>query len=162
MSLSPKTASALAYILNNYPHPADLSKARVLKMLYLADWVMAARHGHTITDIDWYFNHYGPYMRDIEDAVRSSSLFKWRSGVNMYGSPKETLTLRHSGQPKIDLDPSERQVIDRVIDRTQTLNFSEFLSLVYRTYPVKNSDKYTDLDLVALAKKFQQKKERNS
>lgn len=156
--LSPRVEDALAYILSHYPYPNDLSKARTVKLLYLSDWVMAVHEGRQLTDVDWFFNHYGPYVVDIEDAVRASERLQWRRGVNAFGSPKETLVTKTETSSWPNLSSRDKEVIDHVISETQDLNFTEFLSLVYSTFPVTNSDRYDELDLPALAKEFAAKR----
>src|SRR5687767_14879894 len=95
-----KLTSVMAYFCARYPHKDELSKARLTKMVYLADWRMALEHGDQITDIQWIFNHYGPYVHDVEDRAKESPLFKVRSTVNAYGSPAEIIQLvDDSGKP---------------------------------------------------------------
>jgi hypothetical protein len=153
-NLSPKVRDVLVYLLQKYPYQRDLSKARTIKFLYLCDWLSAVERGQTVTDIDWYFNHYGPYVRDIENQVRSSPEIRWQSGRNAYGTPKETLAWRQQPIGKPRLSRTDREVIDRVISETESMNFTEFLNLVYNTYPVKRTEKYEGMDLLQLAKQY--------
>ncbi|MEZ5578109.1 MAG: hypothetical protein R3F40_00950 [Candidatus Competibacteraceae bacterium] len=32
-------------------------------MIYLADWFSSLADGKKLTDIEWLFNHYGPYVK---------------------------------------------------------------------------------------------------
>ena len=55
----------LAYIITKYPYESELSKARLTKLVYLSDWESSVSRGKSITDLEWYFNHYGPYIDEI-------------------------------------------------------------------------------------------------
>lgn len=66
----------VAYILKNYPNKKDLSKARVTKMVYLVDWRAAFDLGSQATDIQWYFDNYGPFVYTINDMVEEMSIFE--------------------------------------------------------------------------------------
>ncbi len=44
----------IAYYCDRYPHKEELSKARLTKMVYLADWKSAIVHGKQISDIKWF------------------------------------------------------------------------------------------------------------
>jgi hypothetical protein len=46
----------VAYLCHEYPHKGELSKARLTKMVYLADWRSAIERGSQVTDIEWVFN----------------------------------------------------------------------------------------------------------
>ncbi|MFC0274215.1 Panacea domain-containing protein [Metabacillus herbersteinensis] len=39
-------------------------------MVYLADWYSALKNGKQLTNIEWYFDHYGPYVVDVYNAVK--------------------------------------------------------------------------------------------
>src|SRR4051794_38716589 len=80
---------AMAYICRNYPHKDELSNARVTKMVYLADWRSAITRGKQLTDTEWKFDHYGPFVYDILDIARDGPAFKVISTQNPYGAPKD-------------------------------------------------------------------------
>lgn len=148
-----KLHDVIAYFCANYPFPDELSKARLTKMVYLADWRMAIDSGRQITDIEWVFNHYGPYVRVIERVAVSSPDFEVESGTNVFGAPKETIRVRE-GVNWPSLIAEEQEALDFVIEATEQLTFADFLSLVYSTYPVKTSAKYEHLDLPSLASQY--------
>lgn len=148
-----KIADVAAYICAKYTFPQDLSKARLTKMVYLADWRAAILHGQQITPISWYFNDHGPYVFDVVDEVRRDPRFVIQQTVNAYGSPKEVIGL--GSQPGVlDLSPNEIAAIDHVIAISKDRNFSAFVRLVYSTFPVVVSPRYSTFDLVALAEKY--------
>lgn len=141
----------VAYICAKYPHKNELSKARLTKLVYLSDWRSALVSGETVTSINWKFNHYGPYVDDVMDVVRSDKSFTVRGEVNMFGSPKETIYYNGS-EPEVDGD--DKKIIDFVISKTKNLTWDGFIKLVYSTYPVLVSEKQTYLDLSAIAARY--------
>ena len=83
----------IKYLYLNYPYKYELSKARVVKMIYLADWKYAMLYQRQLTNINWYFNHYGPYVSDVIDAIRDDNDFTIHTQTNMYGEPKELIKI---------------------------------------------------------------------
>lgn len=56
----------VAYVCRNYPYKDELSNARVTKkVVYLAGWRSAITRGRQLTDLEWEFSHYGPYVSDV-------------------------------------------------------------------------------------------------
>jgi len=149
-----KLVDALTYLLSQYPYPADQSNARVTKMLYLADWVHCLRHEMPITDIEWYFNNYGPFVDDVkETAIREKSLFDVVEVQNDFGKPKTVLKLK-ADSISPDLSVTEKQAIDHVIRVTKDMSWEKFIQTVYGTYPVATSPRYSVLDLETKAKQY--------
>ncbi|MER2009033.1 MAG: type II toxin-antitoxin system antitoxin SocA domain-containing protein, partial [Psychrobacillus sp.] len=64
-----KINEVLYYFLENYPYNDELSKTRITKMVYLADWYYSIKYRKQITEIEWYFDHYGPYVSDVFDEA---------------------------------------------------------------------------------------------
>ena len=52
----------------------------------------------------------------------------------------------------------EKLIIDRVIEVTKDKTWDQFITFVYSTYPIVNSERYSQLDLVALAQEYKMKK----
>lgn len=143
----------VAYLCAKYPirRRGDLSKARITKMVYLADWKSALEHGRQMTDVAWYFNHYGPYVKDVIHAVERSPDFDVEQGETMYGSEKEVVRLLNPRPEWPSLGPEDRAVLDHVIAQTEDLYFNDFVRLVYSTYPVASQPRYSTFDLPELA-----------
>lgn len=143
-----------AYIIKAYPHKSELSNARLTKLIYLVDWKSVLDRGHQSSDIGWYFDNYGPFVWDVKKALEANSaLFEVEETRNMYGSKKIVFGLKDDNyNPK--LSPSEVNAIDFIIESTSTMNWNEFIGLVYSTYPITSSDKYSPLDLVSKAKEY--------
>lgn len=145
---------AMVYLAREYPYKSELSKARLTKMLYLADWRAAITRRRQITPLEWVFNHYGPYLPDVVEQARTNPDFEVRDEFTMYGSPKEVVALANPAAEE-RLEPWEKESLDHVIEQTKDLNWSQFIELVYSTYPILSQDRYATLDLLQLASEYE-------
>ena len=143
----------LRYIVKNYPIPEDLTKTRTTKLVYLVDWEMAKRKHRQLTDIEWKFDHFGPFVSDVYDAadkdkelsiVKKTSAFGTTKYIDQSKNDRERLEYP-------DLDRETQAIINDVIDKTKNLYWNGFIEYVYDTYPIKHVQKYNHLNLVQLA-----------
>ena len=147
--------SIIAYLCHYYPHSGELSKARVTKLVYLADWFSALLLERQMTNTRWLFNHYGPYVDDVIDSVRNCHECAILNQENFYGDSKQVIVFR--GDPRqISLETEDSQILDWIINKTQSMYFNEFIDFVYSTYPVTNTERYSSFDLVSLAREYRQ------
>lgn len=147
----------IAYLCSGYPYKQELSKARTTKMIYLADWLSAIKRGIQITDIKWVYDQHGPYVKDVIDVVRDNpQLFSVETSLNMFGEKKELIKLIDSGHSPRNLSDEDVVILDYVIHATAPKSWSEFIKLVYSTYPVIAQSKFASLNLVELAKTYKQ------
>ena len=145
----------IKYLYLNYPHKNELSKVRVVKMIYLADWKSAMLYQKQLTNINWYFNHYGPYVSDIIDTIRSDNDFTIHTQKNMYGELKELIRINEKyACPNLSEDV--KSVLDFVIEKTSPLSWDDFIKLVYSTYPIVTQPRYSTLNVVQLASLYKQ------
>ncbi|WP_168193864.1 Panacea domain-containing protein [Lysinibacillus sp. SGAir0095] len=156
-----KIKHIVRYFVKNYPYENELSKTRITKMVYLADWYSALKHGHQLTDIKWFFDHYGPYVSDVFNAVAEDRHLTIKHDYNAFGNPKDVVALKKShhvfDSPPIRIDNHYKVVLDEVIEDTQQLNWNEFIDYVYSSYPIKSSIRYHYLDLVNLGRECKDK-----
>jgi hypothetical protein len=143
----------MAYLGEHYPHKHELSKARLAKLIYLADWKSAIEHGEQMTDIVWFYNYYGPYVESIAEEAEGDPAFKVRGTHNLYGDPKELVELVRSREYS-SLTEDDKRILDSVIASTARMNWNEFIRLVYSTYPMVTQDRFSNLDLVELACRY--------
>lgn len=146
----------LAYLIKHYPDNLahELSNARLTKMVYLADWHRALNASQQITDIQWYFDNYGPFVRDVEAAAsRHADLFSINLGNNVYGQPKKSISLRNEEYLPI-IDEKEKASLEHIIEVTKKLYWDDFIKLVYATHPIASSERYSFLDLVDKAEEY--------
>ena len=145
----------IAYFCTHYPHKGELSKARLTKLVYLADWFSALVDERHMTSIDWVFNHYGPYVNDVFNSATESSGFNISNDTTIYGSDKVLISYSGDSVEK-SLSDRDKEILDAVIDKTKKLYFNDFINYVYATYPIASKERYSTLDLVSLAKKFKE------
>lgn len=138
----------LAYIVMRYPYKMDLSNARVTKLIYLSDWHQSIHYKKTISDIEWYFDNYGPFVNDVKSvAIENPDIFKISQTHNYYGWPKSIFeVINHDYQPTLTIE--QKSSIDFVIEKTSNLTWNEFIKLIYSTYPITSSSQYSKLDLI--------------
>lgn len=146
----------IAYLCENYPHKNELSKARLTKIVYLADWRSAITQSKQLTPIEWTFNHFGPYVDDVVSLARTDPDFEVCKGVTIYGDEKETIRVR-AELPCSSLTREDRQLLDFVIESTKGKNWGAFIRLVYSTYPIVSKPRFAVLDLVELAEEYKNK-----
>lgn len=149
----------LIYLCTKYPNSNELSKARLAKMVYLADWRSAITRGEQITETEWIYNHYGPYVREVEETANVDGAFEVERTTNVYGHDKDLIRLR-AGVTAENLTVDDKDVLDHVIETTSSMYWSDFLKLVYSTYPILTQPRFAKLDLVELARAYKKDRQR--
>ena len=142
--------SMIAYICLKYPTHMKLSKARLTKLVYLADWYSSYTDRRQITKIQWLFNHFGPYVNDVVDSVKGVWGFEVCDESTGYGTNRSIISY-HGSPDWIRLTQRECDFLDAVVDSTKNMCFNDFIDLVYSTYPVRTQERYTYMDLPQLA-----------
>lgn len=150
--------SLLKYILSNYPRKDHLSSSRVTKIIYLIDWKSSIETSSQITNIKWYFNHYGPYVDDIIRAAEKDDDIEISIQSTQYGGKKRLLKSKRDGDEGDVFEDGVKDVVDFVISATKDKSYQDFIKLVYSTYPVVASDRYTEIDLENCASKYNELK----
>lgn len=144
----------IKYFCKNYPHRNELSNARLTKMVYLADWENCKIHKKQITNINWYFDNYGPYVEDIKNAAINSNDFIVEQVVNSHGTPKTLINI-NVGAKINNLSEEEIKILNKVIDDTKKLFWNDFIKYVYSTEPIKNNPRHKNLDLIKISKEIE-------
>jgi hypothetical protein len=144
---------AIGYICQNYPYEDELSNARLTKMIYLADWHALINDHPKITDINWYFDNYGPFVWDIKNCAEGSNNFFVDNTRNYYGSSKSVIRLTNDDFRPV-LRDYEKSAFDHAMETTKSMPWDRFIRLIYSTYPVATSSKYSFLNLEAKAKAY--------
>lgn len=133
----------------------ELPNARITKLVFLSDWKSCLDYGNQITNINWYFDNYWPFVRDIENEISlNPDIFDISYEQNWFWSIKKIFSIKWSYKAKID--ENLKSVIDFVLNLTKDLDFNEFIKFVYSTYPIYKSRKFTFLNLKELAEEYKQ------
>ena len=129
----------------------ELSNARLTKMIYLTDWRSVLVSEAQVTDIVWHFDTYGPFVWDVHNCLNSEpELFETdiRDAVENR-ILRRMVKLKNTGSVA-HLSDEVIRVAKHVVDSTLKLSWTEFVRLIYSTYPVSKSKRFTDLDLTML------------
>lgn len=146
-------ARLVKYVLKNYPYKSELSSSRLTKIMYLADWKSAIDNSAQLTSVKWHFDHYGPYVDDIVESIKYDPQVNIESSSNIYGGKKTLIRLK-GDFIEFAINEKQKNTLDFVMQATKDKNYSEFIKLVYSTYPVVTGSRYSDFDLVALANNY--------
>lgn len=147
-------SNLIKYILKNYPHKSELSASRLTKMLYLADWKNAIESSSQLTNATWHFNHYGPYVEDFLKIAKDDKDIEVKITQTIFGDRKQQVELAKSFNGNIEITENQKAILDFVIEATKDKNYEDFIKLVYSTYPVVSSSRYSNFDLVAMANEY--------
>lgn len=131
-----------------------LSKYRLTKLVYLCDWCYTVATGKQLTDIQWFFDNYGPFVWDISDTVKhNTKLFKINMVKDYLGNEVTSFDITDlTYEPFVTEDA--KTCINFILDNAVKLSRRDFTNLVYATYPIKTSRRYTNLNLVEKAKEY--------
>ena len=144
----------IAYLCCNYPHQQELSKARLTKLVYLADWFSSLVRQNQMTNISWIFNHYGPYVDDVVNTVLNNQMsFSVQHTSTRFGTDKYIIKYIDSCN-QIQLSTDDIEILNFVITKTQNMYFDEFIDYIYSTYPIISEQRYATLNLVELAREY--------
>lgn len=141
----------IRYICKRYPYPEELSKARLTKLVYLADWESCKKFGRQLSNIKWFFHNFGPYVDDVVNCAKSSPYIDVIETENFYGERKELVKVA-LGAPFPNIDKFAIDIIHKIIDETKDLYWNDFIEYVYNTPPVAFSERYSTLNLNNFAK----------
>lgn len=153
-----KLNKILYFYLENYPYKGELSKTRITKMVYLADWESSIKQGKQITDIKWYFDHYGPYVSDVYEAAKKDGKISIIQTTSAFGNSKELLEVNEKNVDcTSEFNEIEVDILSSIIENTKYLNWNSFIKYVYSTYPIVSQSKYSFLNLNELAEEYKEK-----
>lgn len=148
--MNDKLQSIIRYLIRHYPNKNVLTKTRITKLVYLVDWKNINLYNTQITNIKWYFDHYGPYVHDVLDVARKDANLSVTPSISNFGTIKYVLTAKNNVESLVYSDLSDRDilVIDSVIKETKDLTWSQFIDYIYSTEPIRRGNKYSYLDLM--------------
>lgn len=128
----------------------DLGPIHLMKLLFLADWAYAQKHGgETFTDIAWRFHHFGPYCdgvaAELERAVPTfgaidRSFFGVKSSreVKRWAAEKDEATDELFFDLERILPPEVASAVKRTVE-THGGDTYPLLHQVYGTLPMRCS-----------------------
>ena len=148
-----KLLDAMCYVCANYSCKDDLSKSRLIKIIYLADWKFAINYKCQITDAHWMFDQNGPSVYCIEELFEKNTSFEIIHIKNNFNDTKDIVKLKNV-EIYNKLTNDEIAVLDSIINMTARMNWEQFVRVVYSTYPILTQPKMSKLNLIYLSKKY--------
>jgi len=130
-----KIKSLVGYILAHLPEKYR-GITRIIKLLYLIDWLYYTQYGHTYTGTKWVFYHYGPFSEEIYHILdkkdeRTSDGRKWKI-VNIPSNSKKQ---------NDHFDEQIKDIVNYVIKKFSRKSLDELLEFVYSTPPMRQASK---------------------
>lgn len=128
-------------IISFYPEKQELTKDRLVKLTYLSDWRSAIVNKKQITNIKWYINNYGPYIENMYDILK-------KKGFDINNSIKERK--KFVGE----IETETITIVEFIVNKTKNLNNNDFATLVFSTFPLATSTKYSHVNLIEKAEHY--------
>ena len=149
--MNTKLREIIRFFCREYPHKYHLSNARLTKMVFLADWMSAKEYGKQITDIEWMFDHSGPYSHDVCYEAEKDEQLEVISSINPDGMRKKQMRLVGRGDTE-NLNSEDQKILEEVIQETAPFFWNDFIRYIYNTEPILQVTRYEHLDLESIAK----------
>lgn len=146
----------IKYLLKNYPDKSQLSASRLINMMYLAEWKNLIEHEKQLTNTIWQLNKFGPYINNFLKLVSEDKDILVKETENMFHHKKRQIKLSESFNKKIDVSVENKEILDFVIKATKDKKYNDVNKLVSSTYPVLNSNYYSDFNLAKMANDYKE------
>ncbi|TGK01329.1 DUF4065 domain-containing protein [Leptospira langatensis] len=132
----------------------ELAKSTLTKVIFLAEYWMAKKTGKTCFNLPWYYDEYGPYLKIVTDSIHNEPDIKISARLRGFG--QDTISKFYTIEPISETDYSLdnkifENFIDEIIESYKILGYKEFINFVYDSYPIRKSERFSNLDLEALA-----------
>ena len=86
-----KLAAALQYLIELLvENESPVSRLRLAKLLYLADWESFLGWNQRVAEVAWRFWFYGPWAQEVQQALRIPAKAATHSGRKRPGIPVES------------------------------------------------------------------------
>ena len=137
-----------------------MTDGRLTKLVYLSDWRACLDIGNQISTIEWYFDNFGPYVKDVKrQAEANPELFKIEITNNDFGSLKRLIKIKSGSDYKPKLSDEAQEILNKVTQLNDTkTTWSEFIKFIYKTYPVVSMPRYSYLNLKKLSSDYKKNK----
>lgn len=139
------------------PLPVDF----LMKLVYLADWWSVSTYGRLLTNCNWEFGQTGPESKEILEAAREPDS---RFYVVLVAGSSSELPYAFQKKPlppfmvHFELDQPAKDMLNKVIDTSESLQWPDFLRLLLSTYPLMMQPQFSILNLTELAEQEKSKR----
>lgn len=131
------TVDALAFICDHYPRPEELTRERLVQLLYLADWVSAFNFNQAISTVDWRRSPRGLDPRDVQRALNHQEIFRW---VEQWTPDRGLVAKHHVATRRAcsyeSLWEEELEVLDAVCRHAAALSPLGYVQWLHDSYPL--------------------------
>lgn len=131
----------------------ELPNARITKLVYLLDWEYSLKYGNQVTNIEWFFDYYWPFVKDVENVIyENENIFLEKIYYNSLWNKSKFFSIK--GKNDWQLDSNVYEIMNKILEETKNFTFNDFIKYVYSTYPVYKTRQFNKLNLKELAKEF--------
>jgi hypothetical protein len=120
---------------------------------YLADWRSAIARGQQLTGVTWEFNEMGPSSREVLEAIFSGSRFGIVPGRRSEGGQQQVVAVDPQAVPR-SLTSEDKEILTYVVERVAHHDDSGLVRLVYSTFPILCTPRFSKLSLPELAARY--------
>jgi|GEM_PF-1736211 len=123
-----------------------LTKTKLMKLMFIIDYIAKNSRrlgiGRTITGSKYIYYHYGPYSRDVANAINDMNKYEIEEidlgELSRYSS---LYSYRVGNRPRfnIELEPKEKEIIDYVIQNYGYMPLEKLLFSIYNTSFMKKA-----------------------
>lgn len=124
-----------------YPKEKELNYDKLVKITYLIDWRSAIVQKKQITNTKWYINNYGPYIDNMYETLTAQHI----DIKNL---------LQHRDVKLIEFDKNTLNIVNFILNKTINLEYDKFVTMVFSTFPIATSTKYSYVNLVKMAEEY--------
>jgi len=100
---------------------------RILKLIYLIDWIYSLHFDRTFTGQTWKYHYYGPFSRKIYEKIKAE-----------LNKPLSEMSKNFSNISNSEVVDT---IINKVVDRYGKYNFDDLIEIVYATPPMRRAQK---------------------
>lgn len=126
----------------------NITRTKIVKLLFLLDYVNYVNNGKKITNISYDYYYYGPYSRkiiDVIDDMKNENLLSESEHFNSNGNVYYIYSTNSETQnPEQLLDSDETNTFEEVVKKYGHLSLKQLLEYVYSTPPIRDNRQGTE------------------
>ncbi len=140
----------------------DITLYRLYRTIYLIDWVFCINRNRQFTNIIWFFDNYCPYSKNILSILKNNNdLFYLIKTKDEQGVPRIKIKLLKKFLT-IEFSDDDKYIINFVLSKTSSFSQNELKNLVYNTYPLKTTKRYSFFNILEKAREYKKLKKENN
>ncbi|MDK2373185.1 MAG: Panacea domain-containing protein [Candidatus Korarchaeota archaeon] len=120
-----------------------VGRTRIMKILYLADLIAKSKLGRTITKTEYRYYFYGPYSREVIDAIiklKNEGYLTDNTELTKFGLAHDYRPTEKAYKAQFEhLTKEEAEILDSVIRKFGRNELLRLLDVVYATEPMRKA-----------------------